>query len=134
MNKLREYRIARNLTVADLAALVGVHYHTVYSWETGKSRPHLYELRRIAQLFECTEDELGIAVYDRYRRKESPKELNSEAAELYRRFEQLTLDQQRWIAAYLSPDPYRLIVKRLREGLISNDDAALIRRMMEECE
>lgn len=133
MNKLRDYRKAHNYTMDDVAKLMGVHYHTVYSWETGKSSPHAYQLKRLAELLGCAESDLGIVPYDRYHPKQAPKTVNAVAATLYERFTQLTLDQQRWIAAYLSPDPYRLTVKKLREGLITDDDAELVRKMMEKC-
>lgn len=133
MNKLRDYRKAHNYTMDDVAKLMGVHPSTIYSWESEKSRPHAYQLKRLAELFGCEESDLGIVPYDRYHPKQAPQTVNAVAATLYERFTQLTLDQQRWIAAYLSPDPYRLTVKKLREGLITDDDAELVRKMMEKC-
>ncbi len=133
MNKLREFRMARNLTINDLAAMMGVHYHTVYSWETGKSRPHECQIRRMALVLECLEDELGLVPYDRYHHAKKPDAVNKQASELYEQFYRLSLSEQRWIAAHLSPDPYYTTVKRLRDGKVTDSEAELVRKMMKEC-
>lgn len=133
VNNLRKYRIAHHLSSDKLAGLMGVHPSTVYSWETGKSRPKLYQIRRMAALLECGEDELGLDAYDcrSYGKPLEDRRTSPEKRALYADFMLLSLDRQRRIAAYLGPDSYRTTVKRLRDGALTDGEAALVRDMME---
>jgi transcriptional regulator with XRE-family HTH domain len=56
--RIRELRKARGMTQADLAKLVGVDQSAVAQWETGTSGPHRKNLAKLAQILECTVDEL----------------------------------------------------------------------------
>lgn len=56
-NLIRE-RKARNLSQEKLAELVGVSRQTVSQWENGYTEPDLTRLRRLAELFDLSLDEL----------------------------------------------------------------------------
>lgn len=56
-NLIRERR-ARNLSQEKLAELVGVSRQTVSQWENGYTEPDLTRLRRLAELFDLSLDEL----------------------------------------------------------------------------
>lgn len=56
-NLIRERR-ARNLSQEKLAELVGVSRQTVSQWENGYTEPDLTRLRRLAELFSLSLDEL----------------------------------------------------------------------------
>lgn len=55
---LSQKRISRDMTQAELASKLGVAQNTVAQWETGKRSPRIYMLKKIAQLFDCTIDDL----------------------------------------------------------------------------
>ncbi len=133
MNNLRKYRIAHHLSRDELAGLMGVHPSTVYSWETDKSHPKPYQIHRLAQMFECDDNDLGLTASYGFKPKKtrSDRAALPELRALYADFMRLPLDSQRRIAAYLSPDSYSKTAKRLREGALTDSEAALVREMME---
>lgn len=51
-------RIDRGMTQAELAEMLAVDRTTVTKWETGQSLPRAELLPKLAQLLECTVDEL----------------------------------------------------------------------------
>ena len=57
-DRIKELRIAKNLTQAQLAIKVGVTEHAVRNWETNQRSPSVDVLIRIAQFFTCTVDYL----------------------------------------------------------------------------
>ena len=81
-------------------------------------------------LFGCVESALGLTASD----APKPKPVRHEPAptELYQRFAELSLNEQRHIIAYTTPEPYRVAVKRIREGRLTTDELATITRMIEE--
>lgn len=128
MSKLREFRLDARLSLDDVARRMGVHPSTIYSWERETSHPRLYQVRRLAMVFGCVESALGLTASD------APKPVRHEPAptELYQRFAKLSLNEQRHIIAYTTPEPYRVAVKRIREGRLTTDELATITRMIEE--
>lgn len=58
MNTLRKMRQKNNLTQAELAAKLGVNANTVTQWETGARKPNIIMLKRVANVLNCTTDEL----------------------------------------------------------------------------
>lgn len=58
-SKLREKRLAAGLTVAALAAALGVGRHTVTDWETGKNAPSKKAIAALAEFYQCAPAELG---------------------------------------------------------------------------
>lgn len=54
----RERRVAAGLSVATVAKSVGVTRAAVYMWEYGKTVPRIDTLRKLAQLYGCSLDEL----------------------------------------------------------------------------
>lgn len=48
--RLAQVCVARNISVASVAALLGVSRQTVYSWFTGRFRPRQHEAVRIEDL------------------------------------------------------------------------------------
>ena len=57
--KLREKRLAAGLTVAALAAALGVDGHSVTAWERGTSAPSRPAIDALCELFDCDPEELG---------------------------------------------------------------------------
>ncbi len=57
-NRVREQRIARGLSQADLAAALGVSRQTVISIENGRYLPSLPLAFRIARFFEVSVDKM----------------------------------------------------------------------------
>jgi len=57
-NRIRDFRIERNLTQDELAHAVGVSRQSIISIERGRYTPSLYLALRFAQFFQCSTDEL----------------------------------------------------------------------------
>lgn len=131
MNKLRDFRLDAGLSIAELADKMGVHSHTIDSWETEKTHPRYYQIMRLAMLFECDSDMLELKPAGIKHPIEPQPGIV--ASSLYRQFMELSLDEQRYILAYTTPEPYRTAVKRICEGRLTTDEAATITRMMGEC-
>lgn len=55
---LKRLRMSRNLTQEALAEKLQVKRTTVTMWEKGHSAPSVQTLKKIAQLLDCTVDEL----------------------------------------------------------------------------
>ena len=58
MKALREYRLKVGWTQAQVAEQLGVRPSAVTMWETGERKPNIIMLKRLADLFDCTTDEL----------------------------------------------------------------------------
>jgi transcriptional regulator with XRE-family HTH domain len=58
MNELRKKRIEAKLTRKKLGDMVGVTDKAIYWYETGKREPGIALLKRFAEIFKCTVDEL----------------------------------------------------------------------------
>lgn len=54
----RHARISSGLSVRDVMAEVGVSDAAVYQWETGATIPREKMLKKLADLYGCTVDEL----------------------------------------------------------------------------
>lgn len=133
MTGLRKMRIAAHMSLDDVARRMGVHPSTIYSWENEKSHPRLYQVRRLAMLFSCVESALGLTASDAPKPRPVRHEPCTDANDMYQQFMELSLDEQRHILAYTTPEPYRTAVKRIREGRLTTDEAETITRMMGEC-
>jgi putative transcriptional regulator len=59
-NRLRDLRLARGLTQADLARLLGVSAYTVARWEAGEMVPTARNARRLARRLGVSVEELGL--------------------------------------------------------------------------
>ena len=57
-NKIFELRTKRNLSQAELAAMLGVTNKAVSKWETGKAKPTTNSIRKLAALFNVEVGEL----------------------------------------------------------------------------
>lgn len=57
-SKLKELRLARNLTERQLADLIDVDIRTYRSYESGKTKPRIDTIRKIVIALETTADEL----------------------------------------------------------------------------
>ena len=55
---LKVMRIKRQMSQEDLAGLMGVNQTTVSLWEQGKSSPSLLKLKRLAEILNCTVNDL----------------------------------------------------------------------------
>lgn len=58
MEGLKKKRIESAVTQEWVAYKLGVARNTVCQWETGKRAPSLSMLKRLAEVFNCTVDEL----------------------------------------------------------------------------
>lgn len=58
MTSLKEYRLKAMLTQAQLAEKLGVGTTTIGMWETGARKPNIIMLKKLAQIFNCTTDDL----------------------------------------------------------------------------
>ena len=59
--QIRKYRLAKELTMAELAKKLGVSVPTVSRWENGEDFPAAARLPALADALDCSIDEL----YDR---------------------------------------------------------------------
>jgi len=57
-NKIKEYRVRRDLTQEDLAKAVGVSRQSIISIERGRYTPSLALALRFAHFFRCSTDDL----------------------------------------------------------------------------
>ncbi len=55
---LKQLRMSKKLTQKQLAERLGVKRTTICMWETGNSSPSLEILKKIAQVLNCSIDEL----------------------------------------------------------------------------
>ena len=55
---LREKRQAKGWSLNELSKKIGVHYNTIACWELEHNIPNIYTCIDIADVFECTLDEL----------------------------------------------------------------------------
>ena len=55
---LKEKRKAIGMTIAELAGTIGVDKNTLYYWEKGKTYPSIIYACDLADIFNCTLDEL----------------------------------------------------------------------------
>lgn len=58
MNELKHYRQKSGLTQSDVAEVLGIRQSTVAMWETGEALPRADKLPKLAELFNCSIDEL----------------------------------------------------------------------------
>lgn len=56
--RFKALRKLKRLNQEQVAEKLNVSIHTVRSWEQGAKEPRLPKLKQIAELFECTTDEL----------------------------------------------------------------------------
>jgi putative transcriptional regulator len=57
-NRIRDYRVERDLTQDELGQAVGVSRQSIISIERGRYTPSLYLALRFAQFFQCSTDKL----------------------------------------------------------------------------
>ncbi|ACZ39652.1 helix-turn-helix transcriptional regulator [Sphaerobacter thermophilus] len=58
MKTIKELREARGWTQLELAYRVGVTPATIYNWEAGRNEPKASQLRKLAQIFGVSMDEI----------------------------------------------------------------------------
>lgn len=58
MNALKSARKERGLSQEEIAEAIGVTQGAVHQWESGKSKPTIDNLKKIATLFNCKVDDL----------------------------------------------------------------------------
>jgi transcriptional regulator with XRE-family HTH domain len=63
---IREKREAKRLSVQQLAKRLGAKPYNIYTWEEDKALPHIWVLCDIADIFECSLDELCGRKYEVY--------------------------------------------------------------------
>ena len=55
---IKKFRLSNNLTQKELANELKVERTTVSMWESNKSSPNIQTLKKIAQVLNCTVDDL----------------------------------------------------------------------------
>lgn len=58
MNHIKKIRLEKGIKQGDLADMLSVKQTTVSGWETGYREPDLESLKRMADIFDCSIDEL----------------------------------------------------------------------------
>lgn len=58
MTAMREYRMKKGLTQAQLAEKIGVTASCITMWENGDRNPNMIALKKLAIVLDCTIDEL----------------------------------------------------------------------------
>lgn len=58
MMAFKKLRKEHGLTQTELAEAIGVTQGAVHQWESGKSKPTIDNLKKIAKLFNCKVDDL----------------------------------------------------------------------------
>ncbi len=58
MIALKEYRFKVGYTQKQIAEALGVTPHCITQWESGARRPNVVMLKKLAELLECTTDDL----------------------------------------------------------------------------
>lgn len=58
INQIKAYRTKLGQTQAELASACNVKQNTVSAWETGRSEPDFESLKKMADIFNCSIDEL----------------------------------------------------------------------------
>lgn len=58
MTALKEYREKNGWTQTQLAERLKVSQSTIGMWETGERKPNIIMLKKLAQIFGCTTDDL----------------------------------------------------------------------------
>jgi len=56
--QLRYFREKNGLTQKELAKKVGLSWNTIWNYENGRREPRLHDLKKFAEIFNCTIDEL----------------------------------------------------------------------------
>ncbi len=74
-NRIKELRIERNLTLRDLANIIGINYSTIGCYETEKREPNIDLLKKFTSFFEvsldyiCGGEKYIYCLYDSYNYK-----------------------------------------------------------------
>lgn len=58
MNQIKAYRTKLGQTQAEIASACNVKQNTVSAWETGRTEPDFESLKKMADIFNCSIDEL----------------------------------------------------------------------------
>ncbi len=111
--RIRELRLKRNLTQLNLADEIGVSYQAVSGWERGNSMPDISKLEELANILNCTIDELLGSSAETETIK---KILNEDDGELV-----VDLDKVSEIAPLIKPDKTKEIVEKVLKENISID-------------
>ena len=55
---IKQLRKKRGITQEELAAQLEVHENTIRMWEKGSRSPRISDIKRLCEIFQCTESEL----------------------------------------------------------------------------
>ncbi len=55
---IKQLRKSRNMTQEELSERIGVHENTIRLWEKGIREPRSSDIRKLCEIFNCTETEL----------------------------------------------------------------------------
>ncbi len=55
---IKARRVKSRLKQIELAMIIGVTQSTISQWESGNTKPTIYNLQKLGNIFRCTVDEL----------------------------------------------------------------------------
>lgn len=59
MNKIKQFRLDKNLTLKEASVGSGVPYRTLQDWERGERKPRdVYQLQKLAEFYKCRIEDL----------------------------------------------------------------------------
>lgn len=91
--RLKELRAGKELTQTEIAKIIGLEYYIIGNWETGRSKPTLEDLCKLADFYQVSTD------YILGREDDFGNKILSTT------YEQLTKDQKELIDTYNSLSP-----------------------------
>lgn len=56
--KIKQLRLSKNLTQSEFAQIIGVKRTTLSNWESSRANPNVSVLKKIAQCFNCSIEDL----------------------------------------------------------------------------
>lgn len=72
MKTIRQLRVAKDWSQAELASQIGVAPSTVYNWERGKVEPRVGQLRKLADVLGVRMDEITLVMMGSEEGKAAP--------------------------------------------------------------
>lgn len=137
-NNLAQYRKRAQMTQEDLGEIMGTTKHTVFAWEHEKSHPRAYQIRRMADVLGCTIEELNLEPHKSHKTVVKSGKIytqrTDELNDLMQRIDAFGYRCLREVEAYLSPEPEREIIHKIRAGFVTDDELDRMREIVERYE
>lgn len=138
MNNLKHYRKLASMSQEYLGRRMGVSMGCIRAWENDVWHPTEYQIQRMADLLGCTFEDLDLIPSERrgssgrHRKYYEPTANTVKLNKLINEANELGRPCLREILAYLGPESERHLIRRLYEGVVSDDDMDMMRRVIEK--